>query len=675
MNSQAPIADSRGVVAELFASLGVARHPVLKLPAAEVVLRMLATAGGREELVAGLQRRQRRIDLAGEDPLEGGFEPQTWGDADGLLMGNSGLLREPEPACEVLAIFGGNRATKTWYAVKRLCQLTFRCAGARVAVLSESETASVTTVQAMVWNYFKGRYAHLNGKRDVVFKINYSQAGGFTDRKLVLPNGTEIYFLTYNLERGYYVGWEFGAPAGEYLRASAAAAAEGRFMPANIGAVADESMPMKWLTMLSRRVKFRKSKLLWTFTPVKGMTPAIKEVVGSSARTLVARPSELLPRRNLAELGEGEMPYVRRCAFGRALAIYFFTEYSPFETSPGRRYYDEIKELCEGKTSEYVERVAYGLARDTVARAFPKFGPWNVVRREQLPAVGTNYFFCDPAGVRPWFMLWCRVTPGNPGSIYIYRDWPDGQTYGEWAVPTEREVNELQTKGWDGDAGPAQGSLGFGVKRYKEVIRGAERVGKGDRRKEIGEGRAEGGGSSLLSPISSLRSSAAMDPYGVRLLSRAGEAEAVYEVIEERFVDPRAGASEHLAEEGGTCIMDEFAEEQRDKDGRVVGAAMELTPASGVGRRAGSDENEGLTLVNELLDWDQDQPLMPVVNQPHLFVCEDCQQVRWMFENFTGRGGEKGACKDPADLVRYMALAKLEYVPEGGRRHRAGKGW
>ena len=121
--------------------------------------------------------------------------------------------------------------------------------------------------------------------------------------------------------------------------------------------------------------------------------------------------------------------------------------------------------------------------------------------------------------------------------------------------------------------------------------------------------------------------------------------------------------------------MDEFAEEQRDKDGRVVGAAMELTPASGVGRRAGSDENEGLTLVNELLDWDQDQPLMPVVNQPHLFVCEDCQQVRWMFENFTGRGGEKGACKDPADLVRYMALAKLEYVPEGGRRHRAGKGW
>ena len=39
--------------------------------------------------------------------------------------------------------------------------------------------------------------------------------------------------------------------------------------------------------------------------------------------------------------------------------------------SPGRTYYDEIKQLCEGKTSEYIERVAYGVARDSVARAFP----------------------------------------------------------------------------------------------------------------------------------------------------------------------------------------------------------------------------------------------------------------------------------------------------------------
>jgi hypothetical protein len=149
----------------------------------------------------------------------------------------------------------------------------------------------------------------------------------------------------------------------------------------------------------------------------------------------------------------------------------------------------------------------------------------------------------------------------------------------------------------------------------------------------------------------------------------------VFEEICERYVDPRAAASEHLAEEGGTCIVDEFADEQKDSTGQVTGPSIDLTPASGVGRRAGSDENEGLTLVNELLDWNQEEPLMAVLNQPHLYVCEDCQQVRWMFENFTGRGGEKGACKDPADLARYLALAKLEYVPEGGRKGQAGRGW
>ena len=45
----------------------------------------------------------------------------------------------------------------------------------------------------------------------------------------------------------------------------------------------------------------------------------------------------------------------------------------------------------------------------------------------------------------------------------------------------------------------------------------------------------------------------------------------------------------------------------------------------------------------------------------------------WPFENFTGRGGEKGACKDPADLARYMALAKLEMYRKGDGRGNRGE--
>ena len=111
-----------------------------------------------------------------------------------------------------------------------------------------------------------------------------------------------------------------------------------------------------------------------------------------------------------------------------------------------------------------------------------------------------------------------------------------------------------------------------------------------------------------------------------------------------------------MAEAGGTCIIDEFDEPQYDSKGTLVGPPMEFIPASGV------NEDEGLSAVNDLLDWNQEQPMMPVLNAPRLFVCEDAMQVIWTLENFTGRGGAKGACKDFADLLRYMALAKLSHV-------------
>lgn len=626
-------------LAELFKTFGVKDHPILRLPNVPQVQALLAREGGREQLVQQLSRRKRRIELSEEDPLAWGFEPAPWEDADKLLQGEG---------CTLLAIFGGNRAAKSYYAVKRGVQCAVNFPGARLAICSETETASIATVQRDAWTFLKPRYGHLNGKRDTVTKINYGQAAGFTERKVVLPNGSEIYFLTYNQEANDFEGWEFGAPAYVYAEMAKRLADAGQVVPPNIGAVTDESLPLRWLQMFTRRVKFRKAHVLWPFTPVRGITPAVKEVVGGSAQTLVSKPSELLPRKNIPDCPDGQMPYIRRCSFPGAMAIYFFTEFNPFGPSPGRTYYDEVKSLLEGKASEQVERVAYGFARDSVARAFPKFGSWNIVKRSQLPAVGTNYFLCDPAGARNWFMLWVRVAPaiGGRSALYIYRDWPDAQTYGEWAVPTEREVNEETRKGWDGDPGPAQIGQGFGITRLKETILRCETI--------------------------SITRSTEVDPHHRLQIDRAkshGEPlDGLRETIAERYIDPRAGVSEHLAEQGGTCIIDEFAEVQTDSKGRVTGPSMELIAASGV------NQEEGFTHVNELLEWNQDDQLTAVTNQPHLFVCEDCQQVRWMFENYTGRAGEKGAAKDPADLVRYMALAKLEHVGDM-RRFKPGRGF
>lgn len=630
----------------MFAALKVSPHPMLKLPTAQWLRDLTAAKPNdwQDHLSALLQRRQARIDAAEQDPLWYGWEFEPWADSDALLLGTWDRKGPCPAAADVLGIFGGNRASKTVYSIKRGCQTAVLFARSTVAVLSESETASIKTVQALVWYYLKPHFGGLNGKRNEVYKINYSQAGGFTDRKLVLPNGSEIHFLTYNQEPGDYEGWEFGAPAYEYANRGAELRAANAFVPPNIGAVADESMPLAWLKMFSRRLKFRKAKLLWSFTPVKGITPAIKEMVGTSAVTLESREAELLPRQNLPEIPKGHMPYIRECQFPgiKAMAIYYFSLFNKFGPEPGRTYYDEIKGLCDGKTSEFVERVAYGFARDSVARAFPKFGSWNIVKPEHLPQAGTNYFITDPAGARNWASIWVRVTAS--GDHYIYRDWPDAQTYGEWAVPTEREVNEQQRTGWDGDAGPAQNGMGMGIVKYKQTFLDLERV------------RLE-----------------TKDPYGRKLVDRArsrnADLNAIYEEIAERYIDPRAGASEHMAEKGGTCIIDEFAEPQYGPDGKLIGEPMDLIPASGV------NEDEGLGVVNELLDWNQELPLMAVMNAPKLYVSEECQQVIWMFENYTGRGGAKGACKDFADLVRYMALAKLFHVEQGKLAGRAGRGF
>lgn len=634
--------------------LKVKPHPVLAMPTVAWVRELMAAKPNDWQAILSerLSKRQRAIDLAEADPMNYGWEFEPWEDSDRLLAGSyvTQMAYQP-PAADVLAIFGGNRASKTVYSVRRGCQTAVLYPRTTLAVLSESETASIKTVQALVWYYLKPHFGQLNrDRRDEVTKIAYTQANGFTDRKLVLPNGSEIHFLTYNQEPGDYEGWEFGAPVGEYERVNEELRAAGAFIPPNIGVVADESMPLSWLKMFSRRLKFRKAKLLWSFTPVKGITPAIKELVGNSAVTLRSRPSELLPRKNLPDVPPGHMPYIRECQFPgiKAMAIYFFTMFNKFGPAPGRTYYDEVKELCAGKNSEFVERVAYGFARDSVARAFPKFGPWNIVKRKHLPTIGTNYFFTDPAGARNWASFWVRVTPA--GNHYIYRDWPDAQTYGEWAVPTEREVNETQRTGWDGDVGPAQNGLGFGIVKYKQTFLECEKI-IADSKWSIAE----------------------RDPQHVRLLERAQiynpDVKEFQEDIAERYIDPRAGRSEHAAEHGGTCIIEEFEEVQRGVDGVVTGPSMELIPASGV------TEDEGLGLVNELLDWNQEQPLTPALNEPKLYVCEDAMQVIWTLENYTGRGGAKGACKDFADLLRYMALAKLFYVETGKAGGRAGKGF
>jgi hypothetical protein len=593
------------------------------------LLTVLRRPEGAATVAQLFAEREERIFLAGDtdgaDPLRYGFELPCWRDADGLA-------RE----FKFLYIAGGKRAGKSERAAKRLVQSALKYPRGTVWAFQGNAKTSVAAQQTLIWKYLPPEIKALNGKQDrrKVFNVNYSEKNGFADGILVLPNRTKLYFLTYEMEVKQYQGWTIGSawkqgmPLTETERRMQELVVGTAGEVESLGWWADEDMPFPWLETCELRSSTNNARGLWTFSTTEGITTAIKQVLGTAV-TLESRPAELLPDRvNLPLLPRGHMPYRQRCERTDWGAIYFFSEFNPFGEN-----YANVKAFCAGKTSDVVMENAYGYARDTRHKAFPIYGEWNVIKRANLPARMTRYMLTDPGDAsRNWATIWVGVD--ERGWHYVYRDWPDEQTYGEWAVPSE------DPKQPDGSRGPAQRTLGFGTQQLAETWRRLEDpncncVADGPVTKTAAAG------------VTKTAAGAATVTPGAGVLPEA---------IFDRYIDPRAASNPHIEEQGGTDLYRQFAE-----------LAEPMIFNGWQGKRM----EAGYTAVNALLFWDRDKPLSPV-NAPKLYVCEDCLQVRWMFSNFTGLGGEKAGSKDFADLVRGMALADLQYYESNEMRSSGG---
>jgi hypothetical protein len=287
-------------------------------------------------------------------------------------------------------------------------------------------------------------------------------------------------------------------------------------------------------------------------------------------------------------------------------------------------YYEKVKADCQGKTLEYIERYAYGYARDSVAKQFSNFGPWNIIDEEQLPAIGTDFQIVDWHEARPPFCIWGRVTPGEFPAFYIWADFPDAETYGEWAVPTEREVSADSSKGWDGDPGPAQATLPLGLVGLKKVWRTVETQAPDQlRRKNQAPGK----------PL-----------------------EIAY-----RIIDSRAGPRVKTAEEGQTCAMWELAEDSIDPTTNETIEGLDFQPSRGY--------EIDLTFIKDLLEY-RVNDAGKIMTPPRLFVLRRCRQVIWALENYTGKSGPTGASKDAIDCLHYMSRHELIHVVDGGLKVR-----
>ena len=541
--------------------------------------------------------------------------------------------------------------------------------GTLIVCVSEDEKASIETQQKVIWTFLSPDLkAACHNKRDPhgVFYLNYSEANGFSERKLVLPkpkyhrgSPSKILFATYNESPGDYEGMEFGH-AEDWT----------------VAWWADENLRLNWLQMFLRRGKFRPGTGLWSYTPINGITPTIKEAVGKTAVTLKTRQAKLLQERiNVPGLKKGEMPYMQIGALPSSRVFYFHSEMSPFGPGPngsGKPYAESVAEDCAGKPTEYVKRIAYGYTEDIIGLCYPKFRrDVHVVRQQDLPEEGTNYCYIDPAGERNWFLLWVRVARGNPRRFYIYREWPDKQRYGEWAVPSSRVINQDTRKGWDGDRGPAQRNQGWGVVRYKTLMLTEETIQPAldsegrwqepdPHRRAILDSTME---SCEINPLTTTNGFTIWNEEKVNQL-KALHPEPIREKIRLRKLDPRAAVNTQASEKGGTNLVNLFAQESRKPSGELEAPRMTVLPAyTGKGRI-----DDGVTHVAQLLEYNEEQPVCPVINEPKLYVTDTCQQIMWMFENYTSLGGEEGGCKDPADLVRYMAQDDdARHVTQEGR--------
>lgn len=612
-------------------------HPMVQNPTREEVMAAISTEPGRRAYLEFLKLREKRIRDADEevgDPFFHGWKLQHWKDADEeLKLCGKGQY-----------VAGGKRATKTERAAWMVCAALYYLEKATIWALQGGGTTSVAEQHARIWRYLPREIRAMNGKAKHVgwARIDYNIERGFSNGVLVMPNKSKLHFLTYNMEVKEYQGWELGAPDTPHNRAVL------KQYPwlFNIGGWADEDMTVEWLTTLRTRCATRDSVWHWTFSTLNGITPAIKTLKEGGAKIVKTARAELLPANQILVPGcpPGHMPICERAPGGISI-YYFWTQFNPFGTN-----YANVKKLVEGKPRSRIQRDAYGYDEDVKGKAYPNFGQWNIITEEELPEVGTNYMLTDPAGGRMWATIWVRVTDENPPRYFIYRDWPDEDRFGEWAVPGS--ANQP-----DGTLGPAQTGLGYGWVEYKNAWAEEERIklpAELLRRREQ-PSQANGEIEGILAQIK--------DPQRRAIVRRDWEGsnpEDITESIQERYIDPRAGADEKHKESGSTTPIDELGTEHRDPaTGRVLAAAMDFLAASGVSIMTGR------TAVNALLAFDRDQPLCRVVNEPRLYVVNTCKQVIGMFSEYTGLGGEKGGWKDFDDLARYMATSPLEYVPDG----------
>ncbi len=652
-------------------------HPVLPLPSEAALKRAIAAGpADYEAFLAMLRERAERIALEKADPFRHGYEPPLWKILDALcglpwldhpmdvihaesddtrraqmladkawcLQVRRQLLKREAPV-KVLLLQGGNRAGKSEWAASRVVKILFFYAGEHAWCFHQNERMSIDYQQALIAKYLPAELMTTKAIRTKTTYLSYQKQNGFPNKKFTLPNLTDCVFNTYEQDKKTIEGGELKV-----------------VWP-------DELVPRSWVQELLNRIATRSGWMFITFTPKEGYSPTVKMFLDVARKTVESTAFVLPedggePRLDLALQGENPLAWIEADPNGgraqpsvpegrrfakvpriltiddqRSAVAYFHCFDNPYGNPA------ELYALNSAAPAARRKMVFYGLAEKAVAGLFPKFNPAvHVIAPEQIPATGTAYMICDPCSGRNWAMGWARVVNAPAGrTIYFYREWPCPGAYvpgvgdmGVWAESGEKH---------DGERGPAQASLGWGLKRYAQEL--ARLEGRADWER-MGDDEGPAGQSFRWDEDDEPEARRSANP-------KAHAANPKSEQIYQRIMDSRAAAMPTQTREGSTTLLEQMGETDIEPP---------FEPASG-GAYADDRNVHWVQLINDLLDYDADAPLDPVGNQPRLFVSSECKNLIFALQNWTGEDGLKGACRDFVNLLQYLVLAEPEDFSRG----------
>lgn len=600
------------------------RPRIAALPHASTFL-----AWGKERSLQYLAAREEALRLEREDPLWNAWEPPTWTLWDCLLAVpwvDTALAQEVRLALgfqkpvRVLLINGANRGGKSEYAARTVARIAWKDGKKNVYAFQATEKDSRDRQQPLFLKYmpkaFRAAATSKGGFRSgSTGYIKFTMHNGFTDNLFVTPAASKVDFRNYSQQKENHEGIEADA------------------------IWCDELASAELIETLKGRITTRNGLLLLTFTPIYGYTPAVR-MFYQSAVPVMESPAFLVPDdegepdleaamyvedviariRGTERKDEFYMPPGRKFkSVPRVMRCHNDNEAIVFAHGADNPYGNPRQTFEQWKTAPQDTRLIrlYGLAQKMTTAAFPKFDrKIHVLPDAEIAKVtGNNVLLVDPAGARNFFMLWIRFSKAG---AYVYREWPG--SYDIPGVGNPGPWAENDAKVADGRRGPAQKAFGWGLAKYKEEIARLEKWP--DLEKALKE----------------------PDP-AKRLKVAEWTNDGSPESVRQRFVDSRAASSPRVENDRPRTLLTDF------DDLRLF---FDLTP--------GDPEDDGLKKINDALYFDDTKPI-DFLNTPRLFVAESCQNTIYGLENYTGEGGERAACKEPIDLLRYALLLDLGYVP------------